>query len=177
MQINNQVDTTGGGNSLFLDSRDIKNNVEGIKVRLHGDAVMGFSYFQKGDPKPKVVRTEGFPNMVNPTDGFQGAEQSPSACLYVVAWDYATDAPCQLTLDKKTLINPILAVNDDPDLADVTDYDFKITFDDKKDAADKYQVTRLDKTELTPEQKKALKAFTPDLAAHAAGGEAFPKAE
>ena len=177
MQINNQVDTTGGGNSLFLDSRDIKNNVEGIKVRLYGDAVMGFSYFQQGDPKPTVVRTQDFPEMENPTDGFQGAEQSPSACFYAVAWNYATDAPCLLELNKKTLINPILAVNDDPDLADVTDYDFKITFDDKKDAADKYQVTRLDKTELTHEQKKALKAFTPDLAAHAAGGEAFPKAE
>ena len=177
MQINNQVDTSGGGTGLFVDTRDIKDKADGIKVRLYGDAAMGYSYFQKGDPKPSLVRSQAFPEMVDPTDGYQGAEQTPTTCFYIAAWNYATDAPCLLELNKKTLINAIIAVNDDADLADVTDYDFKITFDDKKDAAEKYTVTRLDKSELTPEQKKALKAFTPDLAAHAAGGEAFPKAE
>jgi len=175
MKINNQVDTTSGGNSLYLDSRDVK-QADGIKVRLYGDAEMGYSYFQQGE-KVTVVRSTEFPVMDNPTEGFQGAEQSPAQCFYIVAWNYASEAPCLLTLDKKTLINPILAVSEDADLADPTDYDFKMTFDDKKDAADKYQVTRLDKTDLTPEQKKALKDFKCDLKAHASGGDAFPKAE
>ena len=175
MKINNQVDTTsGGGNNLYLDSREIKTN--GIKVRLYGDAEMGYSYFQNTDDgKVTVVRSAGAPVMENQTDGFQGAEQKPAQCFYIVAWNYDSEAPCLLTLDKKTLINPILAVKEDKDLADPTEYDFKMTFDDKKEAADKYQVTRLDKTDLTADQKKALKEFECDLKAHAEGGEAFAK--
>ena len=53
MKINNQVDTTsGGGNSLYLDSREIKTN--GIKVRLYGDAEMGYSYFQQFTPNTQI---------------------------------------------------------------------------------------------------------------------------
>lgn len=177
MKINNQIDTTAGeGNAIYLDSREIKD--KGIKVRLYGDAEMGYSYFQNTDDgKVTVVRSAGVPVMENATEGWKGAEQKPSQAFYIVAWNYATEAPCLLTLDKKTLINPILAVSDDSDLADPTDYDFKITFDDKKEAADKYQVTRLDKSDLTADQKKALREFTCDLKAHAEGGEAFVKEE
>ena len=172
MKINNQIDTATGGDSLYLDTRDIKK--EEVKIRLFGDAVMGYSYFTKTvDDKIGIVRSEGFPTMVNPTDGYQGAEQKPAKNFYVKAWNYATESPVLLTLDKVTLINPIMAVIEDPDLADVTDYDFKISFDDKKEAADKYQVTRLDKSDLTPEQTKALKEFDCDLQSHAAGGDAF----
>jgi len=182
MKINNQIDTTSGGNTLYLDSREIKAN--GIKVRLYGDAEMGYSYFQltgktkdNGKPEVAVIRSVKFPTMENQSEGFQGAEQTPSECFYIVAWNYDAEAPCILTLDKQTLINPILTINNDSDLADVTDYDFKITFDDSKKPADKYQVTRLDKTDLTADQKKALKEFNCDLKAHAEGGEAFVKAE
>ena len=91
--------------------------------------------------------------------------------MYIVAWNYTTEAPCLLTLDKVALINGVIAVNDDKDLADATEYDFKLTYD--KDAApqDKYKVIRMDKTALTAEQKKGLKEFASniDLAAHAAG--------
>ena len=172
MEVNNQVATEGGGTSLYLDSRDIKATAEGIKVRLYGNAEMGHSYFQQGE-KVKVVRTVDFPTMENPTEGYQGAEQSPSPCLYIVAWNYASEAPCLLTLDKKTLINPILTVEADKDLAGATDYDFKMTYDANADASDKYKVVRLDKTDLTADQKKDLAAFakTIDLAAHAAGTE------
>ena len=73
MKINNKVDTNSTASGKFLDSREIKKSPDGIKVRLYGDAVMGYSYFQKADDgKVKVVRSLGVPEMVNPADGFQG---------------------------------------------------------------------------------------------------------
>jgi len=174
MKINNEIDTTSAGDGLYVDSRDIKASVEGIKVRLYGDAEMGYSYFQQGE-KISVVRSVDFPIMENQTEGYQGAEQKPSKCFYIVAWNYATEAPCLLTLDKVTLINAVTGVEKDPDLAGTTDYDFKMTFDEKAAASDKYKVIRLDKSDLTADQKKALKDFKCDLKTHAEGGEAFPK--
>ena len=178
MQINNQIDTSGGGNGLYLDSRDIKDKaMEGIKVRLYGDAQMGHSYFQlKEDGKKTVVRSEAFPEMVNPTEGFNPGEvQKPSACFYVAAWNYETEAPCLLTLDKVALINGVIAVNDDPDLKDATEYDFKMTYDEKASPQDKYKVIRLDASPLTADQKKELKAFAEDLDLEAyAAGEDLP---
>lgn len=171
MKINNQIDTESG-DGKFIDSRDMKKTQDGIKVRLYGDAQMGYSYFQKIDEgKVQVVRSIEVPDMVDQTDGFQGKEQKPTKNLYIVAWNYATEAPCVLTLDKVSLINAITAVNNDKDLASATDYDFKMTFDDKKSPQDKYKVTRLDKTALTTEQKKALKTFSNniDLEAQAEG--------
>ena len=174
MKINNQIDTVSTGGGLYLDSRDIKASPDGIKVRLYGDAEMGYSYFQKGE-KISVVRSVELPVMVDPTEGYQGAEQKPSKNLYIVAWNYDTEAPCLLTLDKVTLINAINGVEEDSDLAGATDYDFKMTFDEKAAASDKYKVTRLDKSDLTADQKKELKNFQCDLSVHATGGEAFPK--
>lgn len=174
MKINNQVDTTSTASSKFLDSREIKKSPDGIKVRLYGDAVMGYSYFQEADGgKVKVVRSLDVPEMVNPTDGYQGAEQKPAKNLYIVAWNYATEAPCILTLDKVALINGVIAVNDDKDLGDATDYDFKMSYDANAAPQDKYRVVRLDKKALTATQKKELQAFadTVDLEALAAGAD------
>ena len=172
MKVNNKVDTSAGGDGKFLSSREIKKAPNGIKVRLYGDAEMGYSYFQRQDDgKVKVVRSADEPDMINPTEGYQGSEQKPTKNMYVVGWNYETEAPCVVTLDKVALINGVLAVNDDKDLADATAYDFKMTYD--KDAApqDKYKVIRLDKTPLTKTQKTELAAFaeTIDLEAHAAG--------
>jgi hypothetical protein len=175
MQINNTINTAAGGDGKFVDSREIKASKDGLKVRLFGDGVMGYSYYQQTDDgKIKVVRSLGVPDMVNPTEGYQGTEQKPGKNLYVVAWNYATEAPCLLTLDKVALINGVLAVNDDKDLGDATEYDFKLTFDDKAAPQDKYKVIRMDKTKLTKEQKEALEAFaaTVDLDAYAAGEDA-----
>ena len=172
MKINNQIDTTSAGGGKYLDSREIKNSADGIKVRLYGDAEMGYSYFANtAEGKVTVIRSKDFPVMENATDGFQGAEQKPSKNFYAVAWNYATEAPCLLTLDKVSLITPIETVINDKDLADATDYDFKMTFNANADPADKYKVVRLDKTDLTADQKKELAAFAKetDLAAHAAG--------
>ena len=44
MKIGNQINTAAGGDGKFLDSREIKASKEGIKVRLFGDAAMGYSY-------------------------------------------------------------------------------------------------------------------------------------
>jgi len=172
MKIGNQVDTAGGGDGKFIDSREIKKSKEGIKVRLYGDAEMGYSKFiQDDEGKFKVIRSTDVPDMSDASEGFQGAEQKPTKNLYIVAWNYATEAPCLLTLDKVSLINGIFAVNDDTDLKSATDYDFKMTFDDTKQPQEKYKVIRLDASPLTAEQKKELKAFaeTVDLAGHAAG--------
>jgi len=172
MKIGNQVNTEQGGDGKFVDSRDIKTSPDGIKVRLYGDAEMGYSYFKEGDEgKVTVVRSLGIPDMEGATDGFQGAEQKPTKNFYVVAWNYATEAPCLLTLDKVTLINSVIAVNDDEDLASCTDYDFKMTNDPKQPPQSQYKVVRMDKTDLTKEQKAGLKEFAEsvDLAAHAAG--------
>jgi hypothetical protein len=175
MKINNQVDTAAGASSgKFVDSREIKKSPEGIKVRLFGDAIMGYSYFQKSDDgKIKIVRSLGVPEMVDPTDGYQGSEQKPARNLYAVAWNYAKEAPCLLTLDKVALINGVIAVNDDADLSDATEYDFKLTYDEGALPQDKYKVIRLDKKALTKTQKAELEAFAEkiSLEAHAAGEE------
>jgi len=174
MKINNQVDTNSGGDGKFLDSREIKKSPKGIKVRLFGDAAMGYSYYKNTDDgKIKVVRSTDVPDMEDATDGYQGSEQKPTKNMYVVAWNYETEAPCLLTLDKVALINGVIAVEDDKDLAGATDYDFKMTFDADAAPQDKYKVIRLDKTALTATQKKDLKAFADkiDLEAHAAGEE------
>lgn len=174
MKIGNKVDTAaGGGSGKFLDSRDIKKE-GGIKVRLYGDAEMGYSKFVKDDEgKFHVIRSAGEPDMSDAAEGFNGEEAKPTKNLYIVAWNYASGSPALLTLDKATLINAVIAVNDDKDLADATDYDFKMTYDANAQAQDMYKVVRMDKTALTAEQKKELKAFaeTVDLADHAAGGD------
>ena len=172
MKIGNQVDTAGGGDGKFIDSREIKKSKEGIKVRLYGDAEMGYSKFiQDDEGKFKVIRSTDVPDMSDASEGFQGAEQKPTKDLYIVAWNYATEAPCLLTLDKVALINGVIGVNDDPDLKDATEYDFKMTYDEKASPQDKYKVIRLDASPLTADQKKELKAFTKnlDLEAYAAG--------
>ena len=172
MKIGNQVDTAGGADGKFLDSREIKKSKEGIKVRLYGDAEMGYSKFiQDDEGKFKVIRSTDVPDMSDASEGFQGAEQKPTKNLYIVAWNYATEAPCLLTLDKVALINGVIAVNDDADLKDATEYDFKMTFDDSAAPQDKYKVIRLDATKLTKEQTTELKAFSEnlDLEAYAAG--------
>lgn len=175
MKVNNKVETAAGADGKYLDSREMKKAPGGIKVRLFGDAEMGYSYFANGDDgKVKVIRSVDVPDMENATDGYQGAEQKPTKNLYIVAWNYATEAPCLLTLDKVALINGVFAINDDKDLASASDYDLKMTFDAEAAPQDKYKVVRLDKSALTTTQKKELKAFadTVDLAAHAAGEDA-----
>jgi len=171
MKIGNQINTAAGGDGKFLDSREIKASKEGIKVRLFGDAAMGYSYYQQQGDKIGVVRSAEVPEMVDQTDGYQGAEQKPAKNLYITAWNYATEAPCLLTLDKVALINGVIAVNDDADLKDATEYDFKMTYDEKASPQDKYKVIRLDATKLTKEQTTELKAFSEnlDLEAYAAG--------
>ena len=173
MKIGNQINTAAGGDGKFLDSREIKASKEGIKVRLFGDAAMGYSYYQQQGDKIGVVRSAEVPEMVDQTDGYQGAEQKPAKNLYITAWNYATEAPCLLTLDKVALINGVIAVNDDADLKDATEYDFKMTYDEKASPQDKYKVIRLDASPLTADQKKELKAFSEnlDLEAYAAGEE------
>lgn len=171
MQFNNEIDTNGGGDGKFIDSREIKKSTTGIKVRLYGDAQMGYSYFKQDGDKVKVVRSLNTPTMEDATEGYQGAEQKPTKNLYAVAWNYTTEAPCVLTLDKVALINAIRKVAQDKDLADPTDYDFKLSYDANAQPQDMYSVVRLDKTPLTAEQKKSLKAFseTVNLPAYAAG--------
>jgi hypothetical protein len=174
MKINNQVDTSGGGDGQYLDSREMKKNPDGIKVRMYGDAAMGYSYFANTDDgKVTVIRSAGVPDMENATDGFQGAVQKPTKNLYIVAWNYATEAPALLTLDKVALINAVIGVNDDKDLAGATDYDFKMSYDANAAPQDMYSVVRMDKTVLTAVQKKELKEFAAeqDLEAHADGEE------
>jgi len=175
MKVNNQVDTSAGASDgKYLDSREMKKNPEGIKVRLFGDAEMGYSKFvENDDGKIKVVRSVEMPDMEDATEGYQGAEQKAAKCFYIAAWNYATEAPCLLTLDKVALINGVLSINDDKDLKSAGDYDLKMTFNSDAAPQDKYKVVRLDATPLTVTQKKELKAFadTVDLAAHAAGEE------
>ena len=170
MKIGNQINTAAGGDGKFLDSREIKK--EGIKVRLFGDAAMGYSKFVQDDEgKYKVIRSAESPDMSDAAPGYQGADPKASKNLYIVAWNYAAEAPCLLTLDKVALINGVIAVNDDADLKDATEYDFKMTYDEKASPQDKYKVIRLDASPLTADQKKELKAFTEnlDLEAYAAG--------
>lgn len=171
MQFNNEISINEGGDGRFVDSREIKKSPNGIKVRLFGDAQMGYSYFKQDGDKIKVVRSLDIPTMEGATEGFQGAEQKPTKNLYAVAWNYTTEAPCLLTLDKVALISAIRKVALDKDLADATDYDFKLSYDANAKPQDMYSVVRLDKTPLTADQKKGLKAFaeTVDLAAYASG--------
>ena len=116
--------------------------------------------------------------MVNPTDGYQGAVQTPAPNLYSVAWDYDQESPVILTLDKKTIINAVKEIDENPDLKSFCDYDLRITFDGNKTPAE-YKVTRLDKTDLTKDQLKDLKEFaaTIDLDALSDGGDAIKKTE
>ncbi len=179
MAINNEIEVkTEGGK--YIDSRDIKSSKDGIKVRLYGDQTMGYSYFQKQeDDKVKVIRSKEVPAMENPTDGYQGVEQTPAKALYSVAWDYNQEAPVLLTLDKVVLLKPVLDIEHSEDLGSMTDYDFRISFDNNLAPADKYKVVRLDKSELTDEQTTALKAFSEEcnIESYADGGEAFEEAE
>ena len=172
MQLHNEINTSSG-DGTYTSSREVKESKEGIKVRTYGDAYMGYYYFQKDGDKVKVVRMKNAGEMINPTDGYQGAEQKLSKALYTVAWNYETESPTLLNLDKVSLINPILEIHRDEDLGPVGDYDFRLTFDNKKQATEKYSVTRFDKTDLTDEQKKALEEFVSrvDLEAYIDGGE------
>ena len=176
MEINNRIDTNNKDNRYF-DSRDIKAIKEGARIRLYGSIFMGHSYFQKQNDTVKVVRSIEFPEMVNPSEGYQGAEQKPATNLYSIGWNYETETPMLMNLDKVALIKQILAVNDNDDLADVSDYDFRVSFDNTKAPAEKYQVIRLDKSDLTKEQKKALVEFekTCDISAYSNNEEAFPQ--
>lgn len=177
MKINNRIETSGG-DSRYVDTRDVKASKDGIKVRLYGEAFMGFSYFQKqDDDSVKVIRSEKRPVMVNPTEGYQGEAQTPATCFYVLGWDYNKETPVLLTIDKVAIIKEFMAVNDNEDLDDITNYDFKISFDNTKAPAEKYKVVRLDKSSLTPSQIKALKDFskTCDIKSYRNGGEAFEK--
>ena len=176
MKINNPVDTRSGGDGKFIDSREIKKQdaKTGIKVRLYGDAEMGYSYYQNTDEgKIRVVRSADVPEMVDQTDGYQGAEQKPGKNLYIIAWNYETKAPAILNLDKVGLINGVLSINDDKDLKSATDYDLKMTFNDDAAPQDKYKVVRLDASKLNAKQTKDLKAFAAkvDLEAYADGGD------
>lgn len=160
----NRIDTTSQG-GVFLGTREVKKTKEGIKIRLYGQKAMGHSYFQKytkddGSESTRVVRSKKFPEMENQSEGYQGAVQKPATCLYSIAWDYEQERPVVVTLDKLGIINDVFAVEDSKDLGSMDDYDFRITFDEKESPAKKYKVVRLDKTDLTPEQEKQLKAFT-----------------
>jgi len=163
MAIKNEIDVNKS-DSVFLDTRDIKANAEGIKVRLFGDQVMGYAYYQNaqedGKDVIKNVKSKDYPKMENPTDNFKGETQKPSKNLYSVVWDYDAERPAVLTLDKVSVISELLNVEKDKDLKSMTDYDFKITFDANEVPASKYKVVRLDATDLTKEQLKELKAFT-----------------
>ena len=176
MKVNNPVDTSSGGDGKFIDSREIKlaskDGGKGLKLRLHGDANMGYSYYQNTDEgKVRVVRSAQVPVMEDPTDGWQGAEQKPTKNLYILCWNYATQAPAVLNLDKVGLINGVLAINDDKDLKEVTAYDLKFTNDKEAAPQDQYKVVRLEATKLNAKQTKSLKEFAAkvDLAAYADG--------
>ena len=48
MAIHNEVDTKSGSGK-FINTKNIRDNKEGIKVRIFGEQYMGYSYFQKKD--------------------------------------------------------------------------------------------------------------------------------
>lgn len=179
MAIKNEIDIASADGD-FIDTRNIKADVKGIKVRLYGDQTMGYAYYQnstddEGKDIIKNVKSNGEPVMENQREGWKGAEQKPTKNLYSVAWDYKQEKPVVITLDKVAILTELLGVEKDDDLASMVDYDFRISFDGNEAPANKYKVVRLDKTDLTEEQEKALGEFyeTVDLEAFADGGKAI----
>ena len=176
MKINNQIDTTSGGGQYF-SSKELKNaDDKGVKVRLYGDAFMGYYYFQKTDDgKITVVRMETEGKMEKPTDGFQGAKQKLGKALYTIGWNYKEEKAVLVTLDKVALINAVLDIANDDDLADVSDYDLKMSYHEKETPQAKYKVARLDKSAISKEIKAELDEFakTINLEEYMKGGDAF----
>lgn len=165
-----------------MDMRDFKITPDGAKIRLFGEQEMGFSYYQHskkddGSDGIRIVRSKNVPEMINPTDGYKGTTQKPAVNLYSIVWNYETEAPALLSIDKVSVFEKILAVEDSKNYGEMTDYDFVISFDGAAKPADKYKVEKLDKSDLTEDQMKALKEFTEkvDLESHVKGGSAFKK--
>lgn len=176
MEIKNQIDTSTGGGDYFSSRELRKADGKEIKVRLYGDACMGYYYFQKtADGGATVVRMEKEAKMENPTEGFQGAVQKLGKALYTIGWDYNEEKPVLVTLDKIALINAVLDIVTDEDLADVSDYDLKMSYHEKESPQSMYKVARLDKSAISKDIKKQLDEFakTVNLEAYMQGGDAF----
>jgi len=177
MKINNKIETTSTRTGEYFSSREIKEaSPEELKVRLYGDAYMGYYYFQRQeDGSVKVVRSDKEVEMVNPTEGYNGQAQKMGKALYTTGWDYKRGRPVIVILDKIALINAILSVAEDDDLGDVSEYDFKFGFDPNAPAQDKYRISRLDRTPIPDDIKQQLDEFikTVDLENYMKGGEAF----
>ena len=181
MAIKDRISTAQAGGE-YMDMRDFKITPDGAKIRLFGEQEMGFSYYQHskkddGSDGAKIIRSKNVPEMTDPTDGYKGTKQKPAVNLYSVVWNYETEAPALLSIDKVSVFEKILAVEDSKNYGEMTDYDFVISFDGAAKPADKYKVEKLDKSDLTESQIEALKEFAErvDLGAYVTGGSAFVK--
>jgi len=182
MAVHNEISTQQSTD--YLDSREIKSNPNGIKVRLFGDQFMGYSYYQKyvkddGSDGVRVVRSKDFPVMKDETEGFKGSVQTPAKNLYSVAYDYDQEKAVLLTLDKVAIITEFMDVEKSEDLKSMIDYDFRITYDANKAPAQKYKVQRLDSKDISAAMKKTLEEFesNTNIQGYSEGGDAFEKTE
>jgi hypothetical protein len=115
-----QPTSSGGGSYFKIDKGD-------NKIRILSEAVTGYVYWTEENGSTKPVRSEHYPKTTPDIRVRDGKADRVKHFWAFTIWNYKTQKIEVAEITQRTIQDAIIGLVEDPDWADVQNFDLKIT--------------------------------------------------
>lgn len=140
---------------------------DSVKLRVMSLVLSGYSLWSEVDGKPLALRAEereGIDTSKAAINKLTGKPNKIKQFVAMIVWNYKSNRFEILETDKSTIIKKLWAMDQDPDLGDLREYDIKLS-KTGKGTDTRYEVMSLGKAEVDGKIQKDFEDLPNDLTA------------